>query len=356
MAKAKRKTLPKNFEELLEAGDVEAIKAVFDACDVNARGDYSKQTALAFNALQDGVARWLVEQGADIAAADTYGYTPLHTRASHWHGNLAILLELGADVHEVDRQDNTPLHKAAAVGNPANVLLLLEHGACVNAVNQREITPLGFALEQTSNATIERTAAIAELLLDIQRRQQTGDPVTWKMRDDVERIGADFEFSRSNFNPDSVDATSAALDKLYALFDVPPVPRRAMHDGKSPITATKATWQERHQELWALLVPASGAATTMQGEAIRVSGRIANELDGNGGINWDAGFNKMAAALLTYLGSGVPLPAEQLSEAGSIISEVKRRSGDPQRLCKLAVDWVALNSKPIALVAPAYKR
>lgn len=356
MAKAKKKTLPKNFEELLDEGDAAAIKAVFDTCDVDARGGYSKQTALAFNALPDDVTRWLVEQGADIAAADTYGETPLHARAGHWRGKLGILLELGADVHQVDRQENTALHKAAAVGNVDNVRLLLEHGARVDAVNRQEITPLAFALQQTSNATIERAAAMAGLLLDLHRRLQTGDPVTWKMRDDIERIGTDFEFMRADFNPDSVDETSAALDKLYALFDVPPVPRRSMHDGKAPIIATKATWQARHQELWELLVPASGAAPTVQGEAVRVSGRIAHELDGNGGGNWDAGFKKMADALLAYLGAGVPLPADQLKEAATIVNEVKAKSGDPQRLCELAVAWVALNAKPIALAAPAYKR
>ena len=180
--------------------------------------------------------------------------------------------------------------------------------------------------------------------------------ITQAMRDSVQRIGTDFEFHRDNFNPESRDATSAALDKLYLLFDVPPVPRRMAYDGKSPIVAKAATWEERHQELWELLVPSSGAASTMQGEAIRISGRIARELDGNGGITWDAEFKQMTDALLTHLGAGQPLPALELREAATLAGEVKRKNGDTRRLCELAVQWVELNPAPIALPAPAYRR
>lgn len=118
MPKAKKKTLPKNFEELLRIGNSsDAIRAVFDTCDVNARGGSFKRTALAFNELPDEVARWLVANGADISAADNYGETPLHARAGHWQGKINILLELGADVNNSDSRGDTPLHKAASVGN-----------------------------------------------------------------------------------------------------------------------------------------------------------------------------------------------------------------------------------------------
>jgi hypothetical protein len=47
MAKAKKKLLPKDFEKLLDSGDIDKMKAVFETCDVDARGGYAKQTALA---------------------------------------------------------------------------------------------------------------------------------------------------------------------------------------------------------------------------------------------------------------------------------------------------------------------
>ncbi|MCX8998274.1 ankyrin repeat domain-containing protein [Rhizobiaceae bacterium BDR2-2] len=368
----KKKTLPKDFEELLTNGDCGAIKAVFETCDVHARGGSFKKTALAFNALPDDVARWLVEKGADISAPDAYGETPLHARAGHWQGRIDILLELGADVNGRDGKGNTPLHKAAAVGNVRTARTLLEHGASIDATNDDRLTPLELALQRCSNANIRAIADMSDLLLNAQAprpagirtlaarlftaRRQGDDRISPQMQDFVRRIGENFEFHRSGFNPDSREETSAALDRLYALFDVPPVPRRAIHDGRSPIMAKAASWQDRHQELWELLVPSSGAAETVQGEVIRISGRIAGELDGNGGINWDAEFRQMADALLVHLGSGKPLPAPELKEAATIVGEVKRKYGDTRRLSELAVAWVALNPKPVALPAPSYRR
>jgi len=70
MAKTKKKTLPKDFEPMLERGSLAELKAVFDVCELDARGGYSKQTALAFDKCPDDLARWLVAQGADLSATD----------------------------------------------------------------------------------------------------------------------------------------------------------------------------------------------------------------------------------------------------------------------------------------------
>lgn len=367
-----KKLLPKNFEDLLKTGDSSVILDVFKTCDVNARGGVFKRTALAFNALPDDVARWLVANGADIAATDTYGETPLHARAGHWQGRIDILLELGADIRLADNRGDTPLHKAASVGNVQTAEILLKHGASIEAVNENGLTPLELALQRCSNAKIRQITNMAELLLNacprpqsglrsfasrlLGRPQEGGDRLSAKAKEFVQRIGTDFEFHRAGFNPESRDETSAALDKLYVLFGVPPVPRRSMHDGKSPITAKATTWEDRHRELWDLLVPSSGAAGTIQGEVIRISGRIARELDGNGGINWDTEFKRMADVLLDHLSSGTPLPPAELKEAAKIISEVKRKYGDTARLCEMAVAWVALNPEPMALPVPSYSR
>lgn len=97
MAKALKKLLPKDFEDLLGKGDIAALKSVFESCELNARGGYAKQTALAFAACPDELARWLVAQGADLSAADSRGNTPLHTRSRSWRGRIEVLLELGAN-------------------------------------------------------------------------------------------------------------------------------------------------------------------------------------------------------------------------------------------------------------------
>ncbi len=49
------------------------------------------------------------------------------------------------------------------------------------------------------------------------------------------------------------------------------------------------TWMKRHAELWERLVPRSGQADTVQGELIRVTGRLADEANRNGNNNWDEG-------------------------------------------------------------------
>lgn len=350
MAKAKKNALPKDFDALLRKGDLTQLKTVFDVCDVNARGGYGKQTALGFYDCPEELARWLASQGADLSAADARGDTPLHRHAQSRRGCLGALLELGADVNNAGSSYGTPLHAAADSRNSKNTRLLLEHGARADAVNKEGLTPLELALRGCRNSDIEEMVEVAEALL------AAGAAKTQRMKGYVEEIGKQFEFHRSNFNPESVEATSRALGRLYEIFDVPAVPRRELHDGKSPITARAETWQKQHQELWELLVPSKGAAATVQGEVIRITGRISNELEGNGGVNWDSDFKKMADEFLKHVQSGKPLPAPDVEEAAALVKAIKARSGDTARMAELGVKWVLQNPKPMQLEAPTYQR
>ena len=350
VTKAKKKLLPKNFDALLEIGDIAQLKAVFDACDLNARGGYAKQTALAFDKCPDALASWLVAQGADLSATDTWGNTPLHRRARNRQGRLDILLELGADVNSASSSIGTPLHAAADSHNAKHARLLLQHGARIDAVDREGLTPLELALRGCNNIDLENMVLLANVLIDAGARK------TPQMKEFVTKIGKRFEFHRSSFNPESVDSASRALDQLYEMFETPPVPSRDLHDGKSPIAVIAKTWQKQHEELWQLLVPSSGPAATIQGEVIRISGRIANELDGNGGTNWDADFKRMADAFLEHIRGGMPLPMQDLQEAKAVVAELKRKSGDTARMAQLAVKWVLQNPQPMKLEPPAYDR
>lgn len=350
MAKAKKKLLPKDFDEVLKEGDFLKLTSVFEACDVNARGGYPKHTALAFDICTDEFTRWLVANGADLSAADTWGNTPLHTRARSRRGSIRALIELGADVNSGNASIGTPLHAAADSYNVANARLLIEGGAQVDARNKEGFTPLELALQRSTNINLENMASLAELFL------ARGASSTPRMKGFVEEIGKRFEFHRSGFNPEMVDSASAALDRLYEIFEARPVSRRMLHDGKSPIVVKAGAWQDQHQVLWELLVPSAGHAATVQGEVIRISGRIAHELDGNGGVNWDADFRKMADALLEHLQKGNSLSSSDLAAAGDLIASVKRKSGDAGRLAEIAVVWVLQNPIPINLDVPAYTR
>jgi hypothetical protein len=105
-----------------------------------------------------------------------------------------------------------------------------------------------------------------------------------------------------------------------------------------------------------LLVPSQGPAATVQGEVIRISGRISNELEGNGGGNWDPNYKRMADAFLEHVQAGKPLSPPELAEAAAIVADVKGKSGDTARMAELAVKWVRQNPDPVKLKSPAYQR
>jgi hypothetical protein len=352
MAK-KKKTLPKNFGELIKTNDIPALKAVFDVCELDARGGLGKVTALSFFQAPDELVRWLAEQGADVNARDRYQRTPLHHQAAMWSGNTELLLELGADIEALDYENETPLHSAAGRFQAHAARALLAHGANVHAKDDVNQTPLMSALSGCRNIDIERVPEIARLLIE------AGSEISEEMREQVRRIGKDFEFCRADFNKDYLAETEAGLARLYELFSVDPAPKRQIHDGGStPIVVPDAEWDDQHDALWALLVPSRGNAQTVQGEAIRLSGRLAHEIMDNGGANWDADFRKMLDALVKCFGTGTPLAADELEEAAEIAKILRGGNGDdePERLMELAVHWVKANPQPIKNGKPTYRR
>lgn len=350
MGKAKKKTLPKDFDQLLKNGDLAALKAVFETRDVDARGGYAKQTALAFGECPDELARWLVSKGANLEAVDTWQNTPLHTRSRSWQSNIAVLLELGSNVNAV-ASIGTPLHAAADTKHAENARQLLAHGAQADARNEEGLTPLEVALRGCTNAELDRMPAFVKVMLD------AGATRTPAMKGFVKHVGETFEFHRDAFAPEGAVAASAALDYLYATFDVPPVPRRRTHDGTSPIVVKATAWQDQHAELWNLLVPSSGRAGTVQGEVIRIAGRISDEWERNGGINWDRDYTKMATSISAYVQRGTPLDTTDTAEIASIVGALVESGGEGNdRLAELAVAWVLRNPQPLSLEKPDYRR
>ncbi|MGQ2982731.1 ankyrin repeat domain-containing protein [Flavobacterium sp.] len=357
MAK-KRKTLPKDFAEILKRGDIEEIIAVFDKCELDAYGGYGKQTALGFTECPPEFDRWLVEHGADIEMTNEYGKTPLQLRAYFRIANIVSLLELGAKVN-ANNKNGTALH-CAAQGNAAeNVKILLSYGADVDALapypfiysGGADSTPLEYNLFFCSNIDIINTLETAKILLD------AGAVKTERMKGLVTKIGTQFEHARPGFNKDSVQQYSDALDEFYTLFDVTPVPRRVLHDGKSKITIKADTWQKQFNELWELLIPSMGAAQTLQGEVIRIAGRISDELGRNGGINWDDDYKIMADTFLEFVQHREPLTPEEINEASLVIKEVKRKNdNNTDRLAELAVKWVLNNPMPVTTPEVKYDR
>jgi len=155
----------------IEKGDLEIVKKHLDE-DVGLlnKGDDEGKTPLhhAIEMEETGIAKYLIERGADINKADDEEESPLHYAASS--GNLEIvnlLLEKGTatlnDVSSVKHDGFvgqwTPLHIACLNGHPDVVRLLLDRGADIEARDAVERTPLIITAESDN-------VEVAEILVD----------------------------------------------------------------------------------------------------------------------------------------------------------------------------------------------
>jgi hypothetical protein len=355
--KPTRKTLPTDLDELLDAAaesdDYGAVYKALEQCLPDARGGYGKGTILMNRRCTLEVARWAIERGTDIHATDTRGYTALHESArSRFHHSLtpSQLIELGADVHRTSNAGHTPLHSAVDGKHLDAVQTLIRHGADVNARSTLDQSPLEFGLHRMSNVDLVAMVPVATAVLN------AGAEITQRGKDYVIRACENFEFHRAGFNKDLVEETSAAAERLCDLFSVEPPARRRMHDGTSPIVATAATPPERFAELWDLLVPSSGPCQTIQGEVIRIAGRVRDEWYRNGGGNWDRDYALMASAFSKHIGSCEALDPPDLEACALVVKSLRSDPDGCDRLRFWAVEWVARNPDPIPLPPPAYQR
>lgn len=341
----------KEFEEIVERGNEEEIKEVFKKCNINAyeTGLY-KMNALGFN-LTENMMSWLIENGADIEYEDYFGNTPLAIHAGRRDGHPEYLIKLGANIEARDHAKETPLFHAVRFYYMNNVKILVEAGANVNAKNNLDDTPLLVALKRGTNGNLPELVELVEYLLKHKAK------LTGKEKEVVKQIGEEFEWYRDRINKDHIDELENSLKELYTIFKVKPVPRRVLYDGKSNITVKSKTWQKQNEELWNLLVPSAGAASTIQGEVIRVCGRLSHEILDNGKINWSRDFLKMARTLPEYLKQGRLLSDEENKEIHNIINDTSHLWEDElDRLTELCVKWVLLNPEPMQLEKVEYNR
>ena len=123
------------------------------------------------------------------------------------------------------------------------------------------------------------------------------------------------------------------------------------------------TEKEEFQSFWDLLVPPKGKAETVQGEVIRIAGRIEYEFLDNGCINWDEDFKKMLDAFLRYVQLGNGFSGDDLSSAELLVHLLKD-NGDKgfiddnltTVLCSCAIAWVKQNPEAIPLLDADYIR
>lgn len=92
------------------------------------------------------IASYLLDQDADIDAADKNGYTPLHLAVKKKRIFLVrFLVGAGANVNVQNKYGITPLHQAAFSGELGIVEYLVNHGADPLAKNLNGSTPYDLA-------------------------------------------------------------------------------------------------------------------------------------------------------------------------------------------------------------------
>ena len=355
----KEEFLPENFPELMREGDLEKLKKVYEKCAIAAhlKKDDRWTTPFYYDTPCTEFYQWLVEQGLDINAENQFGQSALTKRAGSKDTNFEGLLKAGADTHV--KIIWKAWNAAIRFDRVEYVRLLIEYGADVNAAMHEGAvkTPLDWVLRNLRVNRLVPCCKMAEMLI------KKGAEYTLDAKKIIEDIGKDFEFRKSGSSVDSCTDDDVAMDRLYELFEVTPVKPVIRHDGVSQILVDMSlSAGEQYEALWDYLVPASGKCATVQGEVIRITGRIGDEIYRNGGVNWDSDYRKMLKALQEYFAMGTPLDSTDMEQVGKSAKAIDRFAigekdeGDVQALQNMAVKWVSLNSTPLPLEKVSYRR
>lgn len=302
-------------------------------------------------------------------AANSYD-TPLSAQSGYGNYDVCkLLLDHGANTEMEDYAGQTALFKAADSGTVEVVELLLAHGAdpchVSKSVGGNE-TPLLYMLGRTYELPSMRHARKAELLVAAQREQGGIPQGEWeRAQKEIARLGRRFSECSEGLAEHVVSFTQCdvAMPRLYDLFGVEPIApsRVAKHREGEPIEVDGTlSADDAFRFLWAYLVPNSGMCGTVQGEAVRIVGRVEHEGKDNGGLNWDGDYRRMLEALVGYLGQGLALPEDELVAARRAADAVSASRGldwdDVDMLKGLAVSWVRQNPAPIPLGGVSYRR
>lgn len=343
----KSKYLDKNFKDIVFSHDMENLKKVFEKCEINAIvKDSENMNALSFPGLNEEQIQYLVDNGIDVNGDCGKGLSAVAYQA-YSVKNLKCLIKNGADINlKLSPYPGSAIEYAENhhwIGNIAN---LIECGADAKKINLED------CIYYATNINLVSLVIITKYMLN------KGVVITNRMREYIHQIGVRFEYFRNDISKDFLDENSNALEELYKIYNVAPVPRRVIYDGKSDIIVKSTTWQKQHEELWDLLVPSKGHANTVQGEVIRIIGKVLYEILDNGGINWDNEFKKLVLAIPKYLKQADGFDEKLTEEAISLAKGISYDSDEKDlvRLNELVVKWVIANPKPIKIDKVEYKR
>lgn len=131
----KRKTLPDNFSDIIDSGNMEAFKDVFNKCEITATNK-GKTTcnAFSYSNLKPCHIQFLVDNGLEVNADCGFGYPAVRFHAAN-KDNLKCLLDNGADVNytAVSYRGNA-LASACLSSDVQAVRNLLEANASIDVI------------------------------------------------------------------------------------------------------------------------------------------------------------------------------------------------------------------------------
>jgi ankyrin repeat protein len=148
---AEDRPLGDQFAIAIESGDLDKIKGLVEGgakADTLIEYGEHKITPL-MKACWDGhmeIATYLMDQGADVNAADESGTTSLSNAIQRDRpAFVQLLIDRGAKLNVKDSRQFTPLTQAAAAGNDEVLRILVKAGADLKAETYG-LTPLMFAV------------------------------------------------------------------------------------------------------------------------------------------------------------------------------------------------------------------
>jgi len=163
LASAATATAQNRLDDAINTGDVKAVRALIDQhADVNAaEPDGTTPLHRAVDRDLPEIVRMLVRAGANAKAANRYGATPLWLASLNGSAaTIGILLEAGADANAANADGETALMVASRTGKADAVNVLLARGADPNAKESwRGQTALMWAAAEGHAAVIDALVA-----------------------------------------------------------------------------------------------------------------------------------------------------------------------------------------------------
>jgi ankyrin repeat protein len=303
------------IETAIARNNLAALKKLVSAKNVNSRDEDG--FTLAMNVVLDDetdpqLLQLLVERGADVNAVDEQRYTALHFAARDQRCELVkILLEAGAHVDAVEAMGNTPLCLCASSSRPdlEIVKLLLQHGADQRKKNRDGDSPLSMA-----------------------------------------KYGEDDELLAVLKQKPAADRKRTAKPKAAVKTARKTVPK------KKASKPAGDSWTRQYHKLRKELVPARGPANTLQGELLRLAGRLSYEAFNNGNMNWSKEYERAWKFLGKSLQDPEVFSRPEVAKIKLLVQTVVRHNdvvsseidGSPQdELCHRVVQWCLAHPKKI---------